>query len=164
LKSAVNFGTQFLLGQGLQCTHRFHQVTILPLDTCHQIRVCAIRRNGGDGGHESRGSGSIYTPASHPRPVTPSFTPVAFSLFSAATRASPSPASHRRKPRRRQRFRHKLASSSSSSLEILEVLTATPLAAMEPESPRPASKSEVAEGSARSSDTESAMPETSGGD
>jgi hypothetical protein len=61
-------------------------------------------------------------------------------------------------------FHHKLASSSSSSLEILEVITATPLAAMEPESPRQASKSEAAEVSERSSDTESAMPETSGGD
>jgi hypothetical protein len=59
--------------------------------------------------------------------------------------------------------RHNLASSSSSSLEILEVISAMPLAAMEPESPRRASKSEAAEGSARSSDTESAMPETSGG-
>jgi hypothetical protein len=35
---------------------------------------------------------------------------------------------------------------------------------MEPELPRQASKSKPAEGSARSSDTESAMPETSGGD
>jgi hypothetical protein len=35
---------------------------------------------------------------------------------------------------------------------------------MELESPRQASKSEAAEGSARSSDTESAIPETSGGD
>jgi hypothetical protein len=34
---------------------------------------------------------------------------------------------------------------------------------MEPESPHPASKSKAAEGSVRSSDTESAMPETSGG-
>jgi hypothetical protein len=46
----------------------------------------------------------------------------------------------------------------------LEVITVTPLAAMEPESPRQASKSEATEGSVRSSDTESAMPETSGGD
>jgi hypothetical protein len=61
-------------------------------------------------------------------------------------------------------FRHKLASSSSSSIEILEVITAMPLAAMELESPRQTSKSEAAEGSAQSSDTESAMPETSGGD
>jgi hypothetical protein len=38
-----------------------------------------------------------------------------------------------------------------------------PLAAMEPESPRQALKSEAAKGSAWSSDTESAMPETSGG-
>jgi hypothetical protein len=38
-----------------------------------------------------------------------------------------------------------------------------PLAVMEPESPRQASKSEATEGSVRSSDTESAMPETSGG-
>jgi hypothetical protein len=60
-------------------------------------------------------------------------------------------------------FRHKLASSSSSSLEILEVITATPLAAMEPEPPRQASKFEAAEGSAWSSDTKFAMPETSGG-
>jgi hypothetical protein len=50
------------------------------------------------------------------------------------------------------------------TLKILEVITATPLAAMEPELPRQASKSKAAEGSARSSDTESAMPETSGGD
>jgi hypothetical protein len=61
-------------------------------------------------------------------------------------------------------FCHKLASSPSSSLKILEVITATPLATMEPESPRHASKSEAAEGSARSSDTESAMPKTSGGE
>jgi hypothetical protein len=60
-------------------------------------------------------------------------------------------------------FRHKLASSSSSSLEILEVIYATPLAAMELESPHQASKSEAAESSALSSDTESAIPETSGG-
>jgi hypothetical protein len=45
----------------------------------------------------------------------------------------------------------------------LEVISATPLAAMETESPRQASKSEAAESSARSSDTESTMPETSGG-
>jgi hypothetical protein len=40
----------------------------------------------------------------------------------------------------------------------LEVISVTPLAAMEPESPRQASKSEAVESSARSSDTESAMP------
>jgi hypothetical protein len=45
----------------------------------------------------------------------------------------------------------------------LEVISATPLAAMEPESPCQASKSKAAESSVRSSDTESAMPETSGG-
>jgi hypothetical protein len=42
----------------------------------------------------------------------------------------------------------------------LEVISATPLAVMEPESPRQASKYEAAESSVRSSDTESAMPET----
>jgi hypothetical protein len=45
----------------------------------------------------------------------------------------------------------------------LEVISATPLATMETESPRQASKSEAAESSSRSSDTESAMPKTSGG-
>jgi hypothetical protein len=34
-----------------------------------------IRMNGSDGGHESRGLGSIYTLAAHPRPVHTSFTP-----------------------------------------------------------------------------------------
>jgi hypothetical protein len=47
--------------------------------------------------------------------------------------------------------------------EILEVISATPLAAMDPESPRQAATSEAAESSARSTDTESAIPETSGG-
>jgi hypothetical protein len=56
-----------------------------------------------------------------------------------------------------------MASSSSSSLEILEVISATPLAAMEPKSSRQASKSEAAENSAQSSDIESAISETSGG-
>jgi hypothetical protein len=37
--------------------------------------------------------------------------------------------------RRQSFFRHKLASSSSSSFEILEIISATPLAAMDPESP-----------------------------
>jgi hypothetical protein len=45
----------------------------------------------------------------------------------------------------------------------LEIISATPLAAMDPESPRQAAASEAAESSARSSDTKSAMPETSGG-
>jgi hypothetical protein len=45
----------------------------------------------------------------------------------------------------------------------LEIISATPLTAMDPESPRQATTSEAAESSARSSDTESAMPETSGG-
>jgi hypothetical protein len=144
--------------------HCFHQVTFLPLDTCYQIRVSATRMRGGDGGHESRGPGSIYTPASHPRSVTP-HSPPSLSLSSAPPREL----RHLRRATAENLaagsiFRHKLASSSSSSLEILEVLTATPLAAMEPESPRQASKSEAAEGSARSSDTESAIPETSGGD
>jgi hypothetical protein len=58
---------------------------------------------------------------------------------------------------------NKLASSSSSSFKILEIISATPLAAMDPESPRQAVTSEAAKSSARSSDTESAMPETSGG-
>jgi hypothetical protein len=45
----------------------------------------------------------------------------------------------------------------------LEVISATPLATMESESSRQASKSEAAESSVRSSNTESAIPETSGG-
>jgi hypothetical protein len=45
----------------------------------------------------------------------------------------------------------------------LEVISATPLATMEPESPPQASKSKAVESSVRSSDTESAIPETSGG-
>jgi hypothetical protein len=45
----------------------------------------------------------------------------------------------------------------------LEIISATPLAAMDPESPHPATASEATESSTRSSDTESAMPETSGG-
>jgi hypothetical protein len=68
-----------------------------------------------------------------------------------------------RVPRRRLIFRHKLASSSSSSFEILEIISATPLVAMDPESPRQAVASEAAESLARSSDMESAIPETSGG-
>jgi hypothetical protein len=65
--------------------------------------------------------------------------------------------------RRQSLFRHKLASSSSSSFEILEIISTTPLAAMDPESPHQAAASEAAESSARSSDKESAMPETLGG-
>jgi hypothetical protein len=108
--------------------------------------------------------GSIYTPASHPQPVT-AHSPPLLSLSSAPPREL----RHLRRATAEKLtagslFRHKLASSPSSSLEILEVITATPLAAMEPESPRQASKSEAPEGSARSFDTESAMPETSGGD
>jgi hypothetical protein len=52
---------------------------------------------------------------------------------------------------------------SSSSFKILDIISATPLATMDPESPHQAAASEAAESSARSSDTESAMPETSGG-
>jgi hypothetical protein len=63
---------------------------------------------------------------------------------------------------RRSLFRHKLA-SSSSSFEILDVISATPLAVMDPESSHQAASSEGTENSARSSDTESTMPETSGG-
>jgi hypothetical protein len=59
--------------------------------------------------------------------------------------------------------RHKLASSFSSSFEIMEIISATPLAAMDPESPHQAATSEAAESSARSSDTEYAIPETLGG-
>jgi hypothetical protein len=44
--------------------------------------------------------------------------------------------------------RYKLASSSSSSLEIMEVISTTPLAAMDPESPHQAATSEAAESSA----------------
>jgi hypothetical protein len=65
--------------------------------------------------------------------------------------------------RRRSFFRHKLASSSSSSFEILDIISATPLAAMDPESPHQAIASGAAESPARSSDTESGIPETSGG-
>jgi hypothetical protein len=65
--------------------------------------------------------------------------------------------------RRRSFFRHKLASSSSSCFEVLEIISATPLAAMDPESPRQVAAYEAVESSARSSDMESAMPETLGG-
>jgi hypothetical protein len=65
--------------------------------------------------------------------------------------------------RRRSFFRHKLASSSSSSFEILDIISATPLAAMDPESPHQVAASEAAESLARSSNTESAIPETLGG-
>jgi hypothetical protein len=83
-----------------------------------------------------------------PRPVTP-HSPPSHSLSSAPPREL----RHLRRASAEKLaagtiFRHKLASSSSSSLEILEVITAMPLAAMEPESPRQASKSEAAEGSA----------------
>jgi hypothetical protein len=61
------------------------KVTILPLDTCSRSRVFAIRMNGSDGGHESRGTGPIYTQASHPQPVYTSFTPT-HSLSSAPPR------------------------------------------------------------------------------
>jgi hypothetical protein len=127
------------------------------------MRVSTIRTSDGDGGHESRGPGSIYTLASHPWPVTPHSPPM-HSLSSMPPREL----RHLRRATAEDLtagglFRHKLASSSSSSLEILEVISATPLAAMEPESPHQASKSEAAEGSAWSSNTESTMPETSGG-
>jgi hypothetical protein len=46
---------------------------------------------------------------------------------------------------------------------ILDIISATPLTAMDPESPHQAAASEAAESSARSSDTESAMPKTLGG-
>jgi hypothetical protein len=45
----------------------------------------------------------------------------------------------------------------------LEVISTTPLVAMDPESPHQAAMSEAAESSARSTDTESAIPETLGG-
>jgi hypothetical protein len=62
-----------------------------------------------------------------------------------------------------QFYCHKLA-SSSLSLEILDVISATPLAAMDPEtSSHHAATSEVTGNLARSIDTESAIPETSGG-
>jgi hypothetical protein len=144
--------------------HCFTEVTFLPPDTCRWIRVSAIRTSGCDGGHESQGLGPIYTPASHPRPVTPHSPPT---LSLSPQRLHESSAISDEPPQdflvAGGFFCHKLASSSSSSLEILEVISATPLAAMEPESPCQASKSEAAESSARSSDTESAIPETSGG-
>jgi hypothetical protein len=49
------------------------------------------------------------------------------------------------------------------SLEILDVISATPLAAMDPEMSHQTATSEAAGNSAGSSDTESAIPETSGG-
>jgi hypothetical protein len=58
------------------------KVTVLPLDTCSRSRVSAIKMNGSDSGHESRGPGPIYTPTAHPRPVHISFTPT-YSLSSA---------------------------------------------------------------------------------
>jgi hypothetical protein len=60
-------------------------VTVLPLDTCSRSRVFAIRMNDPDGGHESRGSGPIYTPVAHPQPVHTSFS-LAYSLSSAPPR------------------------------------------------------------------------------
>jgi hypothetical protein len=42
------------------------KVTVLPMDTRSRYRVFAIRMNGADGGHESRGPGPIYTLAAHP--------------------------------------------------------------------------------------------------
>jgi hypothetical protein len=59
-------------------------------------------------------------------------------------------------------FCHKLA-SSSSSLEILDIISATPLAAMDLEMTHQAAISEATRNSARSSDTESVIPETLGG-
>jgi hypothetical protein len=59
--------------------------------------------------------------------------------------------------------RHKLA-SSSSSLEILDIISVTPLAAMDLEtSTHHDATFKVTGNSARSTDTESAIPETSGG-
>jgi hypothetical protein len=49
------------------------------------------------------------------------------------------------------------------SFEILDIILATPLAAMDPESSHQAAASEAAEDSAGSLDTESAIPETLGG-
>jgi hypothetical protein len=103
-----------------------------------------------------------------PRPLTPSrFTlhspPRILSLQrhreSSAISDEPPPGSSRR----RSLFRHKLALSSSSSFEILDIISTTPLTAMDPESPHQAAVSEAAESSARLSYTESAMPETSRG-
>jgi hypothetical protein len=100
-----------------------------------------------------------------PRPLTPS----QFTLHSPPRILSPqrlhesSAISDEPPPgvlRRRSFFCHKLA--SSSSFEVLEIISATPLAAMDPESPHQATTSEATESSARSSDMESAMPETSG--
>jgi hypothetical protein len=102
-----------------------------------------------------------------PRPLTPSqftphFPPRTLSPQchheSSTISDEPPPGTRRRRPL----FRHKLA-SSSSSLEILDVISATPLAAMDPESSHRAAASEATENLVRSSDTESAMPETSGG-
>jgi hypothetical protein len=45
----------------------------------------------------------------------------------------------------------------------LEVISATPIAAMDPKSPHQAATFEAAESSAQSTDTESAIPKTSGG-
>jgi hypothetical protein len=102
-----------------------------------------------------------------PRPLTPS----RFTLHSPPHIISPQ--RHRESSvisdepppgtlRRWLLFCHKLALSSSSSFEILDIISATPLATMDPESPHQATTSEAAENSARSSDTESAMPETLG--
>jgi hypothetical protein len=52
---------------------------------------------------------------------------------------------------------------TTSSLEILDIISATPLAAMDLETTHQAAISEAAGNSARSSDTESAIPETLGG-
>jgi hypothetical protein len=59
-------------------------------------------------------------------------------------------------------FCQKLA-SSSSSLKILDVISTTPLATMDPEASHQAATSEAAANSAKSLDTESAIPKTSGG-
>jgi hypothetical protein len=96
---------------------------------------------------------SRFTPHSPPRTLSPQCH-----CESSAISDEPPPGTLRRWPL----FRHKLA-SSSSYLEILDVISTTPLNAMDPESSHRAAASEPAENSVRSSDMESAMPETSGG-
>jgi hypothetical protein len=109
--------------------------------------------------------GAYIYPGRSPPAISHLIPPRAFSLLSAAASAPRSLVSHCPESLDAGHFfffRHKLA-SSSSSLEILDVISATPLAAMDPETSHQAATSEAARNSARSLDIESAIPKTLGG-
>jgi hypothetical protein len=71
------------------------KITVLPMDTRHQSRVCEFGMNDTHGGHESRGLGAYIYPGWSAYAIPHLISPLALSLLSAAARAPRSPTNHR---------------------------------------------------------------------